>query len=98
MLSDIIDFGMDVQQAADAPRFYHVGSSTPTGTVATDGGTVGLEDGVGPEVRRALEAKGHKIVFSPGGFGGYQAIRIDTDRGVLIGGSDPRKDGGASGY
>ena len=98
VLSDIIDFGMDVQAAADAPRFYHAGSSTPTGRMARDGGTVALESGIGPDVRRALEAKGHKLVTVPGGFGGYQAIRIDTDRGILIGGSDPRKDGGASGY
>jgi gamma-glutamyltranspeptidase / glutathione hydrolase len=98
VLSDIIDFGMDVQDAADAPRFSHSGSSTPTGHPAKGAGTVALESGIGPEVRRALEAKGHKIVESRGGFGGYQAIRIDTERGILIGGSDPRKDGGASGY
>jgi gamma-glutamyltranspeptidase/glutathione hydrolase len=98
VLSDIIDFGMDVQSAADAPRFSHAGSSTPTGHPAKDGGTVTLESGIGPEVRRALEAKGHKIVTLKGGFGGYQAIRIDMEKGVLIGGSDPRKDGGAMGY
>jgi gamma-glutamyltranspeptidase/glutathione hydrolase len=99
VLSDIIDFGMDVQDAADAPRFYHVGSSTPTGHSAKGAGTVALESGIGPEVRKALEAKGHTIVNLRGGaYGGYQAIRIDTERGVLIGGSDPRKDGGAMGY
>ena len=97
-LVNIIDFGMDVQAACDAPRFYHSGSSKPSGAVAKDGGTVALESGIGPEVRRALEAKGHRIVNSPGSFGGYQAIRIDTENGVLIGGSDPRKDGGAMGY
>jgi gamma-glutamyltranspeptidase/glutathione hydrolase len=99
VLSWIIDFGMDVQDAADAPRFYHQGSSTPTGHPAKGAGTVALESGIGPEVRKALEAKGHTIVNLRGGaFGGYQAIRIDTDRGILIGGSDPRKDGGAMGY
>jgi len=98
VLSDILDFGMDVQAAADAPRFSHSGSSTPTGRAATGGGTVALESGIGPKVRKALEAKGHRIAHLKGGFGGYQAIRIDTDRGVLIGGSDPRKDGGAIGY
>jgi gamma-glutamyltranspeptidase/glutathione hydrolase len=99
VLSWIIDFGMDVQEAADAPRFYHQGSSTPTGHPAKGAGTVGLESEIGPDVRKALEAKGHTIVNLRGGaFGGYQAIRIDTDRGILIGGSDPRKDGGAMGY
>ena len=100
VLVDLIDFGMDVQEAADAPRFFHSGSSTPTGRVATDGGSVALESGFGPEVRRALKAMGHKVVPSPGPgtFGGYQAIRIDLDRGVLIGGSDPRKDGCALGF
>ena len=100
VLSEIIDFGMDVQEAADAPRFYHSGSSTPTGHPAQGGGTVEMESEVGPEVRKALEAKGHKIVTRRAGglYGGYQAIRIDTQRGVLIGGSDPRKDGCAMGY
>jgi gamma-glutamyltranspeptidase / glutathione hydrolase len=99
VLSWIIDFGMDVQEAADAPRFYHQGSSTPTGHAARGAGTIGLESEIGPEVRKALEAKGHTIVNLRGGaFGGYQAIRIDTERGILIGGSDPRKDGGAMGY
>lgn len=98
VLCNMIDFGMDVQAAGDAPRFRHLGSSEPTGTPANGGGTVAFESGVGSEVRRALEAKGHRIVDSPGGFGGYQAIRIDLERGVLIGGSDPRKDGCAMGY
>jgi gamma-glutamyltranspeptidase/glutathione hydrolase len=98
VLVNIIDHGMDVQSAADAPRFYHMGSSRPTGVPARDGGTVALESEIGPDVRRALEAKGHKIDTSPASFGGYQAIRIDTENGVLIGGSDPRKDGHAAGY
>ena len=98
VLVNLIDHGMDVQEAGDAARFYHMGSSRPTGSLAKDGGTVALESGIGPKVRRALEAKGHRIVESPGSFGGYQAIRIDRERGVLIGGSDPRKDGQASGY
>ena len=98
VLVNIIDHGMDVQSAGDAPRFCHLGSSRPTGIPAKDGGTVALESGIGPEVRRALEAKGHKLGTAPGSFGGYQAIRIDLENGVLIGGSDPRKDGQAAGY
>jgi gamma-glutamyltranspeptidase/glutathione hydrolase len=98
VLCNMIDFGMDVQEAGDAARFRHFGSSEPTGQRARDGGRLALESGLGAEVRRALEAKGHRIAEAPGGFGGYQAIRIDLERGVLIGGSDPRKDGAAMGY
>jgi gamma-glutamyltranspeptidase/glutathione hydrolase len=98
MICNMIDFGMDVQEAGDAPRFRHFGSSEPTGVQAVDGGTVVLESEIGLDVRRALEAKGHRIADARGGYGGYQAIRIDTERGVLIGGSDPRKDGAAMGY
>jgi gamma-glutamyltranspeptidase/glutathione hydrolase len=98
VLSNIIDLGMDVQQAGDAPRFRHFGSSTPTGIAAVDGGTVGLEDGISDEVRRALAAKGHRVVESRAVHGGYQAIRIDVENRVLIGGSDPRKDGCAIGW
>jgi gamma-glutamyltranspeptidase/glutathione hydrolase len=99
VICNLIDFGMDVQEAGDAPRFRHFGSAEPTGQPADGGGSVSLESGIGPETRRELEAKGHRIAAdSPGAFGGYQAIRIDLDRGVLIGGSDPRKDGCAMGY
>jgi gamma-glutamyltranspeptidase/glutathione hydrolase len=98
VLCNMIDFGMDVQEAGDAPRFRHLGSSEPTGEAARDGGTVALESGIGADVRRALQARGHRLTELPGGFGGYQAIRIDSDAGVLMGGSDPRKDGCAMGY
>jgi gamma-glutamyltranspeptidase/glutathione hydrolase len=98
VIVDMIDFGMDVQEAGDAPRFCHFGSSEPTGQPALGGGTVALESGITADVRHALEAKGHRLVEARGGFGGYQAIRIDLERWVLIGGSDPRKDGCAMGY
>jgi gamma-glutamyltranspeptidase/glutathione hydrolase len=98
VLCNMIDFGMDVQEAGEAARFRHAGSSEPTGEKAQGGGQVALESGVSPEVRRALESRGHRLVSSQGTFGGYQAIRIDLERGVLIGGSDPRKDGCALGY
>ena len=65
--------------AGDAPRWRHLGSSEPTGPLAKGSGEVALESGFGPEVRRALEAKGHRLTESPGGFGGYQAILIDLD-------------------
>jgi gamma-glutamyltranspeptidase/glutathione hydrolase len=99
VVCNMIDFGMDVQEAGDAPRFRHFGSSEPTGQPADGGGSVGLESGITSEVRNALEAKGHRLAkSSPGGYGGYQAIRIDLEHGILIGGSDPRKDGCAMGY
>ncbi len=98
VLTNMIDFGMDVQEAGDAPRWRHLGSSEPTGQPAQKGGEVALESGFGPEVRRALEARGHRLVEARGGFGGYQAIRIDPVHHVLMGGSDPRKDGAAVGY
>jgi gamma-glutamyltranspeptidase / glutathione hydrolase len=98
VICNMIDFGMDVQEAGDAVRFRHLGSSEPTGQKASGGGDVALESGVADAVRKSLEAKGHRLVSSPGGFGGYQAIRIDLERGVLLGGSDPRKDGAAMGY
>jgi gamma-glutamyltranspeptidase/glutathione hydrolase len=98
VLCNMIDFDMDVQEAGDAARFRHLGSSEPTGHQAIDGGAVALESEIDPEVRRQLEAKGHRLVDGRGGFGGYQAIRINLQDHVLIGGSDPRKDGCVMGY
>jgi gamma-glutamyltranspeptidase/glutathione hydrolase len=98
MIVNMIDFDMDVQESGDAARWQHVGSSQFTGQVAADGGQVALESGFSEATRKALESMGHKIIESRGGFGGYQAIRIDRERGVLLGGSDPRKDGVAIGY
>jgi gamma-glutamyltranspeptidase/glutathione hydrolase len=98
MIVNMVDFGLDVQESGDAPRFRHAGSSDPSGTPADGSGVVALESGIGAEVRRDLQALGHRIIEGRGGFGGYQAIRMDTMRGVLMGGSDPRKDGMAAGY
>jgi len=98
VLCNIIDFGMNVQEAGDAPRFHHEGSSEPTGEVMQDGGALHLESGIAPEVVRTLVQKGHKISQSFGTFGGYQGIWIDHDRGVLLGATESRKDGCALGY
>jgi len=98
ILCDIIDFGMNVQEAGDAPRWNHTGSSEPTGEVMRDGGQVAFETGVPPEALRALMQKGHRIVGDVGGFGGYQGIWWDWAKNVLIGGSESRKDGCALGY
>ncbi|WZO97384.1 gamma-glutamyltransferase [Isosphaeraceae bacterium EP7] len=98
VIVNMVDFGMDVQEAGDSARFRHAGSSDPTGAKADGSGSVALESGIEDEVRRKLQALGHRLVEGKGGFGGYQAIRMDIDRGVLMGGSDPRKDGMAAGY
>lgn len=98
-LINMIDFGMNVQEAGDAARIQHFGSASPTGQpMAPDGGTVAAESGIPAETLQKLQAKGHRIVRSPGSFGGYQAILIDHEHGVLHGGTDPRKDGAAVGY
>ena len=99
VLSHMIDFGMDVQEAGDAPRFQHFGSAEPTGApMEAGGGRVDVEDGISEEAFRRLEEMGHRISRSSHGYGGYQAIRIDPDTGMLHGASEPRKDGCAIGY
>ncbi len=98
VLCNIIDFGMNVQEAGDAPRFRHTGSSQPTGETMQDGGALHLETGIEAEVTRALARKGHRISVLLGGYGGYQGIWIDHERGVLLGGTESRKDGAAIGY
>ncbi|MCK4944064.1 MAG: gamma-glutamyltransferase [Candidatus Aminicenantes bacterium] len=98
ILLNIIDFGMNIQEAGDAARFRHSESSQPDFGVMTDGGIVYLEKGIAPQVIRELLAKGHNILKTRGGFGGYQGIWIDKKKGILIGASESRKDGCAIGY
>jgi gamma-glutamyltranspeptidase/glutathione hydrolase len=98
VLVNLIDFGMNLQEAGDAPRFHHQGSSEPTGTRMTDGGQLHLESGVSDEVRRDLARLGHRITESVGTFGGYQAVARDPATGILAGASESRKDGCALGY
>lgn len=99
VLCNMIDFGMDVQEAGDAPRFQHFGSAEPTGTpMDAGGGRVTVEDGIGEDTFRRLAEKGHRLTRSSHGYGGYQAIRIDPETGMLHGASEPRKDGCAIGY
>ncbi len=95
---NMIDFGMNVQEAGDAPRIRHTGSSQPTGEEMTNGGTVHLESGIDYEVIRELMKMGHRIDFSVGGYGGYQAIMFDAENKVYVGGSESRKDGQSIGY
>ncbi|MFT5476303.1 MAG: gamma-glutamyltranspeptidase/glutathione hydrolase [Planctomycetota bacterium] len=95
---NLIDFDMNLQEAGDAPRALHRGSSQPTGEVMSDGGVVLLESGhEWPAVRGLLE-RGHKVQWDLGSYGGYQAIRRDAAHGVWIGASESRKDGQAAGY
>jgi gamma-glutamyltranspeptidase/glutathione hydrolase len=96
---NLVDFGMNLQEAGDAPRFYHTDDSEPTGTVMTNGGILSLESGIPQDVRQELIRRGHKLVESNGiVFGGYQAIRRDPKTGVYFGASESRKDGFAAGY
>lgn len=86
VLLNLIDFGMNVQEAGEAPRFRH--------SVAG----LALESAVSPEARFGLSQRGHSIVTQIGMFGGFQGIQFDQRTGVMMGGSDPRKDGLAIGY
>ncbi|SHK05254.1 gamma-glutamyltransferase 2. Threonine peptidase. MEROPS family T03 [Tangfeifania diversioriginum] len=98
IVCNIVDFGMNLQEAGDAPRIRHEGSSQPTGEKMTDGGTVFLESGFGYDTIRELISKGHTIQFSHGAYGGYQAIMRDNENKVFYGASESRKDGQAAGY
>ena len=98
VLVNMIDFGMNLQEAGDAARFYHGGSSQPTGTLMKSGGQLSLEAGVSAEIRRGLTRRGHRLVDTVGVYGGYQAIARDPVSGVYSGASESRKDGCAAGY
>ena len=102
VLTNMVDFGMDLQAAGDAPRVRHEGSTEPTGgAVMRDGGVVYLEPGFPPDAVAGLRARGHASPRKAGGawaFGGYQAILRDVGRGVYLGASESRKDGHAAGY
>jgi len=98
-LINLIDFGMNVQEAGEAPRVEHVGSATPTGIPGKpNGGTVRAEVGLDDAIVTSLRKLGHKIERVRTNGGGYQAILINPDAQVLQGGSEPRKDGAAVGY
>ena len=100
ILVNIIDFGMNLQEAGDAPRMHHDGSTEPTGqnTAMSDGGALELETGFPITSVRALMSKGHTMKLGNGPYGGYQAIARDPASGGYIGASESRKDGQAAGY
>jgi len=98
ILVNLIDFGMNTQEAGDAPRILHEGSSEPTGETMSDGGRVSLETGIPYHTVRELVKKGHSVGFNVGDYGGYQAVRWDAVHQVYLGASESRKDGQAAGY
>ncbi len=101
VLVNIVDYGMNIQEAGDVPRWQHFGSTEPTHNSddrLTDGGYIEVESGIPYQVVRALMAKGHKVRLGVGGYGGYQAIMFDAEQGVYYGASESRKDGSAAGY
>jgi len=96
---NLVDLGMNLQEAGDAARFYHTEDSEPTGTVMTNGGILSLESGVPEDVRQELMRRGHRLVEANGiAFGGYQAVWRDPKTGVYFGATESRKDGCAAGY
>jgi gamma-glutamyltranspeptidase/glutathione hydrolase len=86
VLLNLIDFGMNVQEAGEAPRFRHSGQNLM------------IESAISPEARFGLDARGHRLTSAVGSFGGFQGILFDHRTGVMMGGSDPRKDGLAIGW
>jgi len=98
IVMNIVDFDMNIQEAGDAARISHAGSSQPTGEKMTDSGWLSLESGIDYQEIRALMEKGHKVRFSNGIYGGYQAIMWDDKNKVYFGATESRKDGQAAGY
>ena len=99
IVMNVVDFGMNAQEAGDFPRINHEGSSEPTGEIMEPtGGTITLESGYPYEIIRELLQKGHQVGFMNGIYGGYQCIRYDPIRKVYFGGTESRKDGQAAGY
>ena len=96
IIINMIDFGLNLQEAGDAPRIVHSGSSQPTDEVMSDGGSLSIESGFGKEIEKQLTKKGHTVKYEKGIFGGYQAIMLKD--GVYYGASETRKDGQAAGY
>ncbi|GAB5520526.1 MAG: gamma-glutamyltransferase [Rhodothermales bacterium] len=99
IITNIIDFGMNVQEAGDAARYRHKGSSTPLGDLMTDGGILQVESGFDPAVLDDLRRRGHTVeVVNDATYGGYQAIMWDAINNVYWGATEMRKDGIVIGY
>lgn len=101
IVTNIVDFGMNIQEAGDATRWQHYGSTEPTqaqGKTLVDGGKLVIESDIPYQTVRGLMQRGHKVGFDMGGYGGYQAIMWDDTEKVYYGASESRKDGQAVGY
>ena len=98
IVMNVIDFGMNIQEAGDAPRWDHKGSSSPRGNKVKNSGKIRVESGISYETIRQLMARGHDVGFASGIYGGYQAILCDAKNKVYRGASESRKDGQVSGY
>lgn len=98
IIVNLVDYGLNLQEAGDAARWQHEGSTDYDTPKMKNGGWVNLESGIPWEVVRELEKRGHEVRSDVGGYGGYQAIMRDDARGIWIGASESRKDGQASGY
>lgn len=101
IITNVIDFGMNIQEAGDAFRWMHNGSTEPTEDAdasLVDGGILHLESGVDYDVVRELLSRGHSIRIGESFFGRYQGILWDAEKGVYYGASESRFDGQAAGY
>jgi gamma-glutamyltranspeptidase/glutathione hydrolase len=100
VLTNQIDFGLGLQEAGDASRWQHEGDNEPTDEKMTNGGYVEVESGIPYETIRELKKRGHDVRVDVGGYGGYQAIKVEIHDGqrVYVGASESRKDGQAAGY
>ncbi|HET6564625.1 MAG TPA: gamma-glutamyltransferase [Xanthomonadales bacterium] len=102
IVANMVDFGMNVQQAGDAARFVHQTASQPTGGKMTDGGTLRIEAGVNNSIIAELRQRGHTVAHGErtysGSYGGYQAVWRDPETGVYWGGTEMRFDGASAGY
>ncbi|PQJ14912.1 gamma-glutamyltransferase [Aureicoccus marinus] len=98
IIMNVVDFGMNIQEAGDAPRWDHTGGASPMGAVSENTGTVRVESGISYTTIRDLMGMGHRIGIARGVYGGYQAILWDDVNKVYHGASESRKDGQAAGY
>jgi len=98
IVMNLIDFGMNLQEAGDAPRWDHTGGASPLGRTTENTGLIRTESGIPYATIRGLMDKGHQIGTARGVYGGYQAILWDDKNKVYHGASESRKDGQAAGY